>query len=52
MLLYTLLGATRPGRLPTEQGVLVLDAAAAIAIGRFALLNEPMLQSPMVVATT
>jgi electron transport complex protein RnfC len=50
LLLYTLLGRRlRPGRLPTEQGVLVLDAAAAIAIGRYALLGEPMLQSPVVV---
>jgi Na+-translocating ferredoxin:NAD+ oxidoreductase RnfC subunit len=37
----------RPRRLPTEQGVLVLDAAAAVALGRYALLSEPMTQVPI-----
>ena len=37
----------RPGRLPTEVGVIVLDAAAAIAVGRFVLLNEPMTHVPV-----
>jgi electron transport complex protein RnfC len=50
LLVYELLGRRlRPGRLPTEQGVLVVDAATALAIGRYALLQEPMLQSPMAV---
>jgi electron transport complex protein RnfC len=50
LLLYTLLGRRlRPGRLPVEQGVLVLDGAAAFAIGRVALLNEPMTHVPLVV---
>jgi electron transport complex protein RnfC len=50
LLLYELLGRRlRPGRLPTEQGVLVIDPATALAIGRYALLQEPMLQSPLVV---
>ncbi|HEY7087076.1 MAG TPA: 4Fe-4S binding protein [Tepidisphaeraceae bacterium] len=50
ILLYTMLGRRlRPLRLPTEQGALVLDAAAAIAVGRCALLNESMTQSPIVV---
>jgi electron transport complex protein RnfC len=49
LMLYTLLNRRlRPGRLPTEQGVVLFDAAAAIAIGRHVLLNEPMLQSPVV----
>lgn len=49
LMLYTLLNRRlRPGRLPTDQGVILIDAAAAIAIGRDALLEEPMLQSPMV----
>jgi electron transport complex protein RnfC len=37
LLLYSLLGRRlRPGRLPAEQGALVLDAAAAVAIGALA----------------
>ncbi len=39
----------RPGHLPTEQGAIQLDAAAAIAIGRCALLGQPMLSVPLVV---
>jgi electron transport complex protein RnfC len=41
--------ALRPGRLPTEQGVFVLDAAAAVTLGRFALLSQPMSHVPMAV---
>jgi electron transport complex protein RnfC len=49
LLLYTLLGRRlRPGRLPVEQGVLMLDAAAAIAIGAAALADEAMQRVPMV----
>lgn len=39
----------RPGRLPTSQGVLVLDAPAAAAIGRFVLADVPMTRTPLVV---
>ena len=36
-----------PGRLPTEVGVLLLDAPAAVAVGRCFLHNEPMLRVPL-----
>jgi electron transport complex protein RnfC len=50
LLLYTLLDRRlRPGRLPTEQGVVLLDAAAAVLIGREALLGEPMTHTPLVI---
>ena len=50
LLLYTLLSRRlRPGRLPTEQGVIVLDAGAAWAIGRLYLADEPMLHVPITV---
>jgi electron transport complex protein RnfC len=50
LLLYTLLGRRlRSGRLPVEQGCLVLDGAAALAVGRLALLDEPMLRVPVAV---
>lgn len=50
LLLYTLLNRRlRPGRLPVEQGVLLLDAAAAISIGRVIRRRQPMLQSPLAV---
>jgi electron transport complex protein RnfC len=39
----------RPGRLPTEQGVLVLDAPAAVALGRWSLRSEPMTHVPVAV---
>jgi electron transport complex protein RnfC len=38
----------RPGELPTARGVLVLDAAAALAVGN-ALCGEPMLMTPAAV---
>jgi electron transport complex protein RnfC len=50
ILLYTLLSRRlRPGRLPSEQGVLLFDAAAALAIGRALIASEPMLASPVAV---
>jgi electron transport complex protein RnfC len=49
LMLYSLLGRRlRPGRLPTEAGVILFDAAAAIAVGRHLLLDEPMRQTPLV----
>lgn len=39
----------RSGRLPTEVGVLLLDAAAAIAVGRWFLLREPMTCVPIAI---
>jgi electron transport complex protein RnfC len=50
LLLYSLLNRRlRPGHLPAEQGVLVLDAATAIAIGRAAIIGEKMLAVPLAV---
>jgi electron transport complex protein RnfC len=50
MLIYTLLRRRlRPGRLPVEQGVFVLDAVSAIAVGRTATREQPMLQMPVAV---
>jgi electron transport complex protein RnfC len=50
LLIYTLLRRRlRPGRLPVEQGVFVLDAVSAIAIGRAATREQPMLQMPVAV---
>jgi electron transport complex protein RnfC len=50
LLLYTLLQRRlRPGRLPTEQGVVLLDGAAAYAIGRRLLAEEPMTHVPLAV---
>jgi electron transport complex protein RnfC len=36
----------RPGRLPTEAGVLLLDGPAAVAVGRCLVHDEPMLRVP------
>jgi electron transport complex protein RnfC len=36
-----------PGKLPTEAGVLMLDAPAAMAVGRCLLHGEPMRQLPV-----
>ena len=48
VLLYTLLNRKlRPGRLPTDQGVLLMDAATAIDIGRCALTGKPADRVPM-----
>jgi electron transport complex protein RnfC len=50
LLVYTLLRRRlRPGRLPTEQGVLLLDGVAAVAVGRAASRDQPMLQAPIAV---
>lgn len=50
LLLYTLFKRRlRPGRLPPEQGVILLDAAAAIAVGRVALSGVGMLDVPLAV---
>ena len=50
LMLYSLLNRRlRPGRLPPEAGVVLIDAAAAIAVGRVALSNEPMLDVPLAV---
>lgn len=37
----------QPGELPTRRGVLLLDAAAAVAVGRRFLYGEPMLSVPL-----
>jgi len=51
VLLYNVLQLRlRPQRLPIEQGVLLLDGAAAVAVGRFAARQQPMLQVPIAVA--
>src|SRR5688572_30626946 len=48
LLLYALLGRKlRPGRLPPEANAIVLDGAAAGAVGRAATRNEPMLEVPV-----
>ncbi len=48
LVLYNLLDRKlRPGRLPVESGVMLLDAAAAIAVGRCAGREQPMFQSPI-----
>ena len=50
LLLYTVLGRRLPpGHLPTESGALVLDAAAAVAVGRFVQHREAMLTVPVTV---
>jgi Na+-translocating ferredoxin:NAD+ oxidoreductase subunit C len=50
VLLHTLLERRlRPGRLPVEQGVLLLDACAAVAIGKYVLHGQPMLEVPLAV---
>jgi electron transport complex protein RnfC len=48
LLLRSLTGRLlRFGSLPPEQGILLLDAAAALAVGRFFLYAEPMLDLPI-----
>ena len=39
-----------PGHLPTESGTLLLDAAAAVSIGRFVQSREAMLTVPLAVS--
>ncbi len=51
LLLHTLAGRQlRPGSLPTEAGILLLDAAAAMAVGRCLLYGEPLLRAPVGIA--
>lgn len=51
LLLYTVLRRRLAAdHLPTETGALVLDAAAAVAVGRFALRRDPMLSVPVAVS--
>jgi NAD-dependent dihydropyrimidine dehydrogenase PreA subunit len=48
LLLFTLLNRRlRPGHLPTEQGVIVLDAATALAVGRCLHAPSPMRTVPV-----
>jgi electron transport complex protein RnfC len=50
LMLFTLVARRlRPGRLPAEQGALLLDAAAAVAVGACVLRNEPMRRQMMAV---
>ena len=50
LMLYTLLNRRlKPGRLPAELGVIQLDAAAAVAVGRCALQGAPLLSAPLAV---
>jgi electron transport complex protein RnfC len=50
LLMYSLLNRRlAPGRLPTDLGAIVLDASAAIAVGRLVLNGEPMLTTPLAV---
>jgi electron transport complex protein RnfC len=51
LLLYVVLGRRLPpGHLPTEAGTLLLDAAAAVAVGRFVQSREAMLSVPVAVS--
>ena len=50
LLLHALLARRLPpDHLPTDAGVLLVDAAAAVAVGRFALAREPMLTVPLAI---
>jgi len=50
ILLYMLTGRRlRPGRLPVEQGVLVLDGFAALALGQYLASSIPMIHVPLVI---
>src|SRR5262249_53404067 len=49
-LLYSTLDRRlRPGRLPTEKGVLLLDGAAALALGQRSLDRRAMLEVPLAI---
>jgi len=37
----------RPGRLPSDQGVLLVDAVAAVAVGRVEIDEQPMVNVPV-----
>ena len=48
LLLHAVTGRQlRPGRLPTEVGVVLLDAVAAAAAGRCLLYDQPLLRTPV-----
>ncbi len=50
ILLYMLTGRRlRPGRLPIEQGVIILDGIAALAGGQCLLHSVPMIEVPLVI---
>lgn len=50
LMLYTLLQRRLlPGKLPTEKGVVLIDAAAALAIGRCMLFDPPVRETPLAV---
>jgi electron transport complex protein RnfC len=50
LMLYTLLQRRLlPGQLPTSKGVLLIDAAAAVAMGRCALSDAAVIETPLAV---
>jgi electron transport complex protein RnfC len=50
LMLYTLLQRRlAPGKLPTEKGAVLVDAAAALAIGRCVLFDAPVRHTPLAV---
>jgi len=50
LLLYSLLARPlKPGFLPVEHGALILDAAAALAVGNSLLFDQPMVHVPVAV---
>jgi len=50
LLLYSLLARPlKPGFLPVEHGALLLDAAAAVAVGNGLLFDQPMVHVPIAV---
>jgi Na+-translocating ferredoxin:NAD+ oxidoreductase subunit C len=51
LLLYSLFKRRlRPGRPPVEQGVILIDGSAALAVGRFAISQSPMTAVPIAIA--
>jgi len=50
LMMHTLLQRQlKPGKLPTEKGALLIDAAAAVAVGKCVLHEPPSRQSPLAV---
>ena len=50
LMLFTLLQCRLvPGKLPASKGVLLVDAAAAVAVGRCALSDSPAVETPLAV---
>jgi electron transport complex protein RnfC len=50
LMLFTLLQRRLvPGKLPSSKGVLLVDAVAAVAVGRCLLTDSPVLQTPLAV---